>query len=259
MGHVDGGAGTVVDALLGILGPHGTLAVPTFTFSHGRQARLGETAPVLDLTRDPSEMGRISERVRMLPGTRRSRHLLHSVAAVGPLAEELTAIHGPSAWAGDSPFWKLYEMGARILLLGVPYLRCTFFHVVEQLVQATYRRWVDIEARLREPDGTERPLPTRAYVPAAGFQGNDFNKLGALLESRGMSTAGAVGNAVARLFDARDAFDAGLAEYRKDPLLFVQTGESLTALRDGVMAGEPDDEKAVLDPAGMFGARPDVR
>ena len=33
MGHVEGGAGTVVQAFLDVLGPEGTLMVPTFTHS----------------------------------------------------------------------------------------------------------------------------------------------------------------------------------------------------------------------------------
>ena len=38
IGYVEGGADSIVDALLGVLGPAGTLIVPTFTFSHGRNA-----------------------------------------------------------------------------------------------------------------------------------------------------------------------------------------------------------------------------
>ena len=179
MGHVEGGAAAVVGAMLDTLGPGGTLAVPAFTLSHGR-----ETTPVFDPAGDQSEMGRISEVVRTRRGARRSRHLLHSVAALGPDAEELTARHGPSAWAADGPFQRLLEVDASILLLGVPYLRCTFFHVVEQLMQVPYRTWLHVDARARCPDGTERPLPTRAFVPGQGFLGNDFNKLGAILGTR---------------------------------------------------------------------------
>ena len=126
------------------------------------------------------------------------------------------------------PFWKLYELDAHIFMLGVPYLRCTFFHVIEQLVQVRYRRWREVEARVREPDGREGPLPMFGYSPKPGFVGNDFNKLGAILEERGLAQIGAIGNAVARRFRARDALEVGLAEYRKDPLLFVRTGDGIT-------------------------------
>ena len=142
IGYVEGGADAVVDAFLDVIGSTGTLVVPAFTFSHG-----GKLNPVFDPIRDASEMGRITEVARTRPGARRSRHLLHSVAALGSHAEDITAVHGPSAWAADGPFWKLYELDAHILMLGVPYLRCTFFHVIEQLVQVRYRRWREVEAR----------------------------------------------------------------------------------------------------------------
>ena len=247
IGHVKDGADTMVNAILDILGPEGTLVVPTFTFVHG-----GSDNPVFDPARDPSEMGRITEVTRTRPGARRSCHLLHSVAALGAHAEEITAIHGQSAWAADGPFWKLYELDAHILLLGVPYLRCTFFHVVEQLVQVPYRRWREVEARVRERDGSERLLGTLIYSPKPGFAGNDFNKLGTLLEEQGLAQVGSVGNAVARLFRARDALQVGLAQYRKDSLLFVMTGDRCTPLRDGVLTTELHKEKSVLDPALVY-------
>ena len=247
IGYVEAGADTVVDAFLDMLGSTGTLVVPTFTFSHG-----GKPNPVFDPIRDVSEMGRITEVARTRPGARRSHHLLHSVAALGPHAEEITAVHGPSAWAADGPFWKLYELDAHILMLGVPYLRCTFFHVIEQLVQVRYRRWREVEAKVREPDGQERPLPMFGYSPQPGFVGNDFNKLGVILEERELAQVGAVGNAVARRFRARDALEVGLAEYRKDPLLLVKTGDSITQLRDGALTEELNNEKSVIDPAKIY-------
>lgn len=250
LGYVDGGAEAVVDALLAVLGPTGTLVVPTFTFSVIRQPD-----PVFDPERDPSEMGAISEAVRTRPSARRSRHPINSVAAIGPWAAEITADHGPAAWSCDGPLWKLNECDARILLLGVPYLRCSFFHVIEQLVQTSYRWWHEVDARRRDPDGVERAAPMRIFGPKAGFAGNDFNKIGALLEERGLVSIGVVGNAVARVVRARDALDVGVAEYRRDPLVFVQTAAELTALRDGVLAEERDNEKAVLDPALIYPKR----
>ena len=56
IGYVDGGAQTVVDALLDVLGPKGTLVVPTFTDFHKVA-----TDSVFDPVRDPSDMGKISE------------------------------------------------------------------------------------------------------------------------------------------------------------------------------------------------------
>ena len=246
IGYVDGGADTVVDAILGVLGPTGTLVVPTFTDFHKVA-----TDSVFDPVGDPSDMGRISEAARTRPEALRSIHLKESMAAVGPHAEEITAVQGPSCWSGEGPFWKLYYLDARIMLLGVPYLRSTFFHVIEQHVQTPYRYFDDVEAQVREPDGTQRPLLTRTFRSKPGFPGNDFNKFGAILERRGLVSVGAVGNAMARLFSAKEAMEVGVEEYRDDPLLFVQIEESLTQLDEGVMIGEYNNEKTVLDPTNM--------
>ncbi|MBV7340005.1 AAC(3) family N-acetyltransferase [Chloroflexi bacterium TSY] len=247
LGYVEGGAKTVVDACLTVLGANGTLVVPTFTFAHSQQAD-----PIFDPAHDPSEMGRITEVVRTHPASQRSHHLLHSVAALGAQAESITAVHGPSAWAADGPFWQLNTFDAQILLLGVPYLRCTYFHLLEQLVQVPYRRWREIKARCRNTDGSTRPLPTQALTPKSGFLGNDFNKLGALLEAQGVVQVGAVGNAVARLFWAKEALEIGLDHYRRDPSLFIKTTKDYAPLRDGILTPEFNSEKAVLSASHIY-------
>ena len=172
----------IAEALLDVLGPEGTLAVPNFTFSLNH-----DNGPIFDPANDPSEMGQISEAARVRPGALRSHHMMHSVGAIGPHAAEITSHHGASAFAGDSPFWKVYELGGRIMLLGVPYLRSTFFHVIEQLVQVTYRgpRRL-VEERIRDEDGTIRPLLTQKSTRLPNATENDFNKFGSLLEERGL-------------------------------------------------------------------------
>jgi len=247
LGHVQGGADAVVDAFLEVVGPTGTLVVPTFTLSYGRVAD-----PVFDLQQDQSEVGAISEAVRQRVGARRSCHLLHSVAALGKQAEAICAVHGPSAWAADGPFWQLAECEASVVLLGVPYLRCTWFHVIEQLVQVPYREWVEKSAWMRDAHGRVQPLPTRIYRPKPDFAGNDFNKLGALLEEAGRVQVVAVGNAIARCFVVRDALVLGVAHYRQDPLLFVKTTLAYQPLRDGVMTGALYKESVVVDPEQIY-------
>jgi aminoglycoside 3-N-acetyltransferase len=240
MGHVEGGADAVVDALLETIGPSGTLVVPTFTFGLGRAAD-----PVFDPEHHASEMGVITEAVRRRPGARRTRHLTHSFAALGAHASTIAGVQGAAAFACDGPLWQLVEFDARILLLGVSYLRCTFFHIIEYMVQVPYRYWRDVEARVREPDGTERPLPTRHFVLRPGSPDNDLNRLGALLEERGLVTIGAAGNAIARVLRARDVLDTGIAAYRRDPHLLVLAGDRYTRLREGAPTGDHAPEMAV--------------
>ena len=80
MGHVEGGAPTVLQAFLDVLGAAGTLMVPTFTHS-GCQ--------YYDPLLTPSLNGAITEAARSLPGAIRSLHPTHAVTVVGPDAEDL--------------------------------------------------------------------------------------------------------------------------------------------------------------------------
>ena len=245
IGTVAGGAEAAVAAIIDVLGSEGTLAVPTFTFSHGDGA-------VFDPQRDASEMGAISEVLRCRHQAHRSRHINHSVAAAGKHGCAIARRHGASAWAADGPFWQLFELDADILLLGVPYLRCTLFHVIEQMVQVPYREWRERSASVVEPDGSRKSLPARIYAPKQGFVGNDFNRLGRLLEMRGLVRNGSVGNAITRLFRARDVLELGVAEYRENPDLFIKSGGRYTALAEGVLTDEPASEKWVRDPARIY-------
>ena len=245
IGEVAGGGDAVVDALLDVLGPDGTLAVPTFTSSIRKRGLLYDPAT------SPSEVGRITEVVRNRSEAFRSLHLWQSMSALGRRAEEMMSIHRPAAWAADGPFWKLYEWDAQILLLGVPYFRSTFWHLIEQMVQPAYGRWRESTGRVKNPDGSESPLVERTFGPRPGYS-HDFNKLGARLEALGHVSIGTVGNAMARLYRARDAFESGVAEFRKDPMLLLKTGETLTQLRDGVIVGEYNNEKSVVDPEAAY-------
>ncbi len=241
IGLVEGGAATVVRALLGVLTKDGTLAVPSFTFR--------PKALTLDLDNDPSGMGQISEEVRTLQEARRSTHLFHSVAAIGPKADELTRVHGPSAWAADGPFWKLCDLDFYILMLGLSYTTCTIFHLIEQMVQVPYRHWVQSKGVFRKSNAPEQPLPTAAFVPNPGFPGNDFNRLGRRMEELGLVRITPIGNAISRLFKAKAAVRLGIEEYRNDPLLFLKTNQGITMLEEGVQFGA---EKCVVDPGAVF-------
>ena len=86
-GRIDGGAETVVDALLEVLGPRGTLVVPTFTFAHE-----AEEDPLIDPATDRSEMGAITEAARQRSEALRSVAYRHSFAAIGRRAEVITQV-----------------------------------------------------------------------------------------------------------------------------------------------------------------------
>ncbi|MFI6602699.1 aminoglycoside N(3)-acetyltransferase [Nonomuraea sp. NPDC050536] len=150
MGHIPGGAGTVVETILDVLGPSGTLVVSTSTpeNSDTSRAHLRRVSglSVQDVLRFRARMapfhlrisapstGRIADYVRTRPGSIRSAHPQTSFAATGPHAAHLMAGHPLTSHLGpDSPLGKLYALRAGVLLIGVGYESCTALHLAEYL------------------------------------------------------------------------------------------------------------------------------
>jgi aminoglycoside 3-N-acetyltransferase len=129
VGHVPGGAETVVDALLEVLGPEGLLVFPAFTYTTAR----------FDPAIEPGRTGAIAEAARLRPGAVRSLHPTHSVAALGSGARELCANHEDVAGTDiDSPLDRLARAGGFVLLLGVGHIANTTVHVGEFRAGAPY-------------------------------------------------------------------------------------------------------------------------
>ncbi|MEU9091755.1 AAC(3) family N-acetyltransferase [Streptomyces sp. NPDC048428] len=214
LGAADGGVDTVAGALRDALGPEGTLVVPAFTPENSdtspqyraRVRGLGErdreavraAMPAFDpsTTAAPS-MGRLSEAVRLAPGSARSAHPQTSFAALGPLAGHVVADHHPDCHLGeDSPLARLHELRAQILLLGTGFASCTAFHLAEYRVPSPPRRTYRCVVRDREGRRWWE------YEDVA-LDDSDFAALGADFERSDHGTAvrtAPVGSATGRLF-----------------------------------------------------------
>jgi aminoglycoside 3-N-acetyltransferase len=125
LGFVAGGTQAVVQALLDVLGPAGTLAVPTHTPDNTdpgdwRNPPVPEAwwpairlqAPGFDRCRTPSRwMGVIAETVRTWPGALRSDHPQVSFAALGRQAAAVTGGHRLTDALGESsPLGAIYRL-----------------------------------------------------------------------------------------------------------------------------------------------------
>ncbi|MET8624799.1 AAC(3) family N-acetyltransferase [Kitasatospora sp. NPDC004669] len=216
LGPVEGGPGGVVDALREALGAEGTLVAYTATPENSSTSRIYQAAvaglspaevdayrarmPRFDPAGTPASptMGALSEAVRTHPGALRSGHPQTSWAAVGPRAAEITGRHPLTSHLGpESPLGRLYDLDARVLMLGVPMARFTAFHLAD----------------LRQPDVRLREY--RCVTPGGwtGFQAPDlddvhFADLGTrvLAAATGVTTA-RIGTADCRLVPVREAVD----------------------------------------------------
>ena len=128
-GRVAGGAETVIDALMEVITPAGTLMLPSF--NHGSAFAEGG-AGYFDPRATPTTNGAIPEAFWRRPGVCRSLHPTHAFAAWGRHARRYTAGHHRTLTCGpESPLGLLWRDGGWGLLLGVGYGVNTFHHVVE--------------------------------------------------------------------------------------------------------------------------------
>ena len=229
LGRVAGGADSVVDVLLELLGPTGTLAVPTFTFAHE-----AESDPIIDPRMDRSEMGALTEAVRLRPAALRSVAFRHSFGAIGHRARVITDVD-PALSPFDlrASFGVMLALGARVVLLGVTYTSSTSHHFAEMVCDVPYRQTIPKIVQVRRPDGNITTQSMTDYQPKSsggsyyGSRGPDFNRLGRMLEQQGKVGQAFIGNAGVRCFEMRDLIDLAQAEAARDYNIFRSAeGES---------------------------------
>lgn len=136
MGYVCGGAQTVIEALIEVVGKNGSIMMPTQSWKnpapedgvHGDADPkdwdlIRANWPAYAKTLTPiNTMGAVAEMFRQMPGSIRSGHPARSVCAWGKHAAYLTENHDLSNIFGDgSPIGKLYELNGKVLPLGTGY------------------------------------------------------------------------------------------------------------------------------------------
>lgn len=212
LGAVEGGAAAVVDALEAALGPEGLLLMPSFNLAAKTSA---ERCAAWDRATTPATTGWLSEFFRCMPGTVRSDHYSHSIAARGRNAAQFVADHTrqeglASPWdltpwgrtyGTHAPMLKAYRTPVgKVLMLGVTYQSSTYCHVVETFFWA----W------------------RRAATPEAPFDHLDREAAGAYWDSLGRLAQGKVGDADCRLFGIKDFVDALMEAAKIDPHRFFK-------------------------------------
>jgi len=156
VGPVEGGAEAIIDCLLRLLGPDGTLMMSTVSGNVNREQ------PVFHVQETPSTVGTLGNVFRRRPGAIRSLHPVHSVVAMGPKAEFFTAGHleARTPWSPDSPYGKLMRNHGHILFLGTNFTCNTCIHALE------------IEARVPGLHTEETQPCTSATTRANGMPSN---------------------------------------------------------------------------------------
>lgn len=160
--------GSPLDLLHGLVafcGPGRTLAMPAFYFGGADADVLAayRDRPLFDVRRTPSQMGILTELFRRGKGVRQSLHPTHRVAALGPLAPDLTAGHeaAGSTFGTGTPFDFMAAHETVVLGLGKPFEVLTQVHHAEALLGDRFpvpSELVSVPVTIRDGRGIERPF-----------------------------------------------------------------------------------------------------
>jgi len=215
LGYVEGGADTVIDALIEIVGEKGTVLMPAYP-TKGYEGDW-TTNTLFDPKNDPSQTGRITEVFRLRKEALRSLHPTHSVAAIGSQADYLIKEHEKSQTrcGKNSPFYKLIGLDGYILALGSRFGQITSFHVIEDLADKfpikVYKKGL-VPMRYLNEKGIERisiqkindSMVFRTRIDVNSKKEREIYNYSL---KRGVVKTGKIGNATCHLIKARDLED----------------------------------------------------
>ncbi|MBI9112695.1 AAC(3) family N-acetyltransferase [Maridesulfovibrio ferrireducens] len=141
----EGGVQAFLKALMDYFTPNGTLVMSSYTFNKSPILFLADN-PFFDSKTTTDQLSLVNELFRRTPGVLRSIHPTHSVCAFGKNAKWIVADHHKSeyCYSPNSPFARLYELGAKEISIGV-YPTSISFHYIEQFVPKHIPGYQDLD------------------------------------------------------------------------------------------------------------------
>jgi len=219
IGWIVGGPDVVIQALIDVLGPNGTLMMCVgweeripYDLAEWpeswQRAYLAECPPFNPATsRACREWSILTEYLRTWPGAFRSNHPDSSFAAVGALARWITEKHPLQYGYGPgSPLAKLCEVKGKVLLLGAPLKTVTLLHYAEHMAKVPNKRTVHYKMPvLRE--GQRVWVAIEEFDTSRGIVADAekyFETIVRQYLESGKARSGRVGMAQSYLFNAND-------------------------------------------------------
>ena len=204
---VEGGPLGLIEAVRDVLGPSGTLVMPSFS---------GDDNTLFDPETTPAspDLGIVADIFWRLPGVQRSNHC-HAFAAIGPYARVITADPLPlPPHIPASPAGRVHDLDGQVLLLGAGHDADTMLHLAELMVGVAYR------------------VPKHCMVAQDGhavridYEENDhccerFALADGWLRQHGLQSEARIGHAHARLANARDIVKVAVENLARDRLVFL--------------------------------------
>ena len=217
IGWVDGGGATVIQSLQDLIGQSGTLVMPSHSWGE-----VNAGMRTFSLKDTASCVGAIPELFRQSSGVVRSIHPTHSVAARGDLAKWIVRDHesAGSPCGFNTPYAKLMEVEATVLLLGVGLERNTLFHTLETMCNVDYCL-EEMAANFTVDSGGDSVSKKLSFRLHQQGISRNYPSFEAFLRDRDVLSVGRVGHARVLSFNAGRFRDVLLPALSREPTLFL--------------------------------------
>ncbi len=223
-GYVCGGAYTLIETLLEVIGYEGTLVVPIQS-SDNSEPSYWQFPPIAielyDVVRhhhpafhpllsDIQHMGIIAEGIRHREGTVLTHHPAGAFAAYGKYARFICRKHPLNFPFGDqSPLQACYDLKAYVLLLGVDYSKSTGFHLAEMKSEMCS---IGLQGGAVEING-ERKWQKYLDIHTST---DDFNEVGQYLQKKQLVSSVTIDQGCLRLFPYQPAVDLAVLWFKEN-------------------------------------------
>jgi aminoglycoside 3-N-acetyltransferase len=148
----------VLQSFMNALGPDGTLILPLFNFEF-------PTSNFFDIRNTPSQMGALTEKGRLYPGSARTGHPIYSFSVIGAKSKLFESIDNVSGYGDDSPFALLHSLDGKIGSIDLEDQNSmTFYHYVEEMHKVPYRYFKHFEGTYIDGSGIESTKTYQLYV-----------------------------------------------------------------------------------------------
>ena len=215
----------VLTSLQSAVSKSGTLLMPSMPFT-GSAVDYVRSGQMFDVRRTPSQMGLVTEVFRRSSGTIRSLHPTHPVLAGGPKADELLRGHplATTPCGQHSPYAKLADANAKIVLLGTGIGSMTYYHHLEEQLEGLLPKSPftkeTFDLAFRGYDGETLHVRTRLYDQALSAR----RRLGSIeheLRKRGTWRERSVGRVSIVVLEARAVSEAVRAMTERGSYCYV--------------------------------------
>lgn len=200
---------------LNILGPTGTLVVPTFNWDFCKGKPYSHEKSI-------SQVGIFTNYILWDNTSYRSFHPIYSFSAIGPDAKNICDNISKSSFGRGSVFHKLHKINAKIVYFNLSSIS-TFMHYIEQSIGVDYRFLKYFQGKV-EKDGIEWEDSFDFYVRYLDREViPSKTRLRNYLESTGKMNKTILANKYPiSLAKADDIYQAALKKLKKDPYYLLK-------------------------------------